>query len=261
MGHHNRHFAGDEHALSGVWSPPTSSANFCEEDYVVTRWIAEFINTLTNLMYVYFAVRQMAARNPRGQLALRPDTMSVSLLVLGVCSFLFHATLRQSMQFADELAMLGLAWAMLLGIISIGPASAYDAALKAGLALFFPAFSAFYVWSGQIIYHATAFMIILILITLRGYYLLYGPLAQLPEAKSKEWRARGTTALAVLVFGYALWHVDLECCAELRALRKSVGLPWAWLLEMHGWWHVLTAVSADMFMRNVKDVQKALKSE
>ncbi|PSN64405.1 hypothetical protein BS50DRAFT_575854 [Corynespora cassiicola Philippines] len=26
MGHHNRHFAGDRHALNGVWSPPSSAA-------------------------------------------------------------------------------------------------------------------------------------------------------------------------------------------------------------------------------------------
>jgi dihydroceramidase len=204
----------------------------------------------------------MASRTPSGHLTLKPDAMSTSLFVLGVCSFLFHATLHQSMQFADELAMLGLAWAMLLGIISIGPPSPRDGIIKAALAVFFPAFSAFYVWSGQIIYHATAFMFIVILITLRGYYLLYGPLAEMPEAKFKEWRVHGTKALAVLVFGYALWHLDLECCAGLRALRKSVGLPWAWLLEMHGWWHILTAISADIFIRNVKDVQKALiKSE
>jgi len=26
MGHHNRHFAGDRHALQGAWSPPDSTA-------------------------------------------------------------------------------------------------------------------------------------------------------------------------------------------------------------------------------------------
>lgn len=68
MGHHNRHFAGDPHALHGAWSPPTSTAkyaacrtshhaveandaSFCEEDYDVSRYIAEFINSLTNLAY------------------------------------------------------------------------------------------------------------------------------------------------------------------------------------------------------------------
>jgi dihydroceramidase len=68
MGHHNRHFAGDPHALHGTWSPPTSTAkyatcrtshhaleandtSFCEEDYAVSRYLAEFINSLTNLAY------------------------------------------------------------------------------------------------------------------------------------------------------------------------------------------------------------------
>lgn len=51
MGHHNLRFDGDPHAHSGFWGPPTSACNFCEEDYAVTRYVAEFINTLTNLAY------------------------------------------------------------------------------------------------------------------------------------------------------------------------------------------------------------------
>jgi len=43
--------------------------------------------------------------------------------------------------------------------------------------------------------------------------------------------------------------VDGGFCAELRAVRQSVGLPWAFALELHGWWHVLTAVGAAAFVR------------
>ena len=72
MGHHNRHFAGDPYALHGAWSPPTSTAkyaaycashdalkpdndSFCEEDYAVSRYLAEYINSLTNLAYGMWA--------------------------------------------------------------------------------------------------------------------------------------------------------------------------------------------------------------
>lgn len=72
-GHHNLRFDGDPYANAGVWSPPTATAkcaslqsamtrpwlgpaadlpcSFCEEDYAVTPYIAEFVNTLTNVAY------------------------------------------------------------------------------------------------------------------------------------------------------------------------------------------------------------------
>jgi dihydroceramidase len=74
MSHSVRHFAGDLYANAGIWSPPSSAAkyvfkkkkgslsrssianqattsSFCEEDYAVTIYIAEFINSLSNLVY------------------------------------------------------------------------------------------------------------------------------------------------------------------------------------------------------------------
>lgn len=43
--------------------PPSS---FCEEDYLITRYIAEFINTLTNLTYGMF-LKQERPPGPSGQ--------------------------------------------------------------------------------------------------------------------------------------------------------------------------------------------------
>jgi dihydroceramidase len=58
----------------------------------------------------------------------------------------------------------------------------------------------------------------------------------------------------LLVVAFILWNIDLEMCSELRSLRKQVGLPWAWLLELHGWWHILTAVAAFEFMELARDI-------
>jgi dihydroceramidase len=51
-----------------------------------------------------------------------------------------------------------------------------------------------------------------------------------------------------MCLGYLLWQIDGIYCTELTALRRSVGMPWGFLLELHGWWHVLTAVGAYVFM-------------
>jgi dihydroceramidase len=50
------------------------------------------------------------------------------------------------------------------------------------------------------------------------------------------------------VFGYLLWQLDFLLCSELTALKRILNLPWGFLLELHGWWHVLTAIGAHTFM-------------
>ncbi|KAK7998781.1 hypothetical protein PG991_014456 [Apiospora marii] len=262
MGHHNRHFAGDRYALLGAWSPPTSTANFCEEDYVVTRYVAEFMNSMTNLPYVYFALKYMYGPGSRGLFRPRTDFMSLSLLVLGICSFLFHASLRHTLQYADELGMLGLAWALLQGILTVhGRSSSNDRLVNTVLNFVFPLFAAFYVWTGKIIYHATAFFIMMVLIVIRVAHLYYWRKPALPKDKLRRWKTRGRISLALLVLAYILWNIDLEFCAELRELRERMGLPWAWLLELHGWWHIMTAMSASRFMATVRELQDVFAEE
>lgn len=197
----------------------------------------------------------------RGLFRPKSDFMSISLLVLGISSFLFHASLQQVFQFADELSMLGLAWAILQGVLIVRGSSSHARLINTSLAIIFPLFSAFYVWTGKIIYHATVFIAIVVLITVRGCYLVFWLEPRFPKAKLDDWRARGAKALAVLVLGYVLWNIDLEMCEQLRALRAQVGLPWAWLLEFHGWWHVFTAISAAQTMDMVRDLQEQLRRE
>ncbi|KAI9148370.1 benzoate 4-monooxygenase cytochrome p450 [Paramyrothecium foliicola] len=261
MGHHNLRFTNDRYSLSGAWSPPTSRANFCEEDYIVTFYLAEFINSLTNIAYVFLALRYMYGPGNRGVFRPKLDFMSISLFVLGIGSFLFHATLRQTMEFADELSMLGLTWSMLQSILTARQGPQAARLISIGLAVVFLAFSAFYINSAQIIYQVIAFGSGIGLVTLRSQYLYHWAQPRFPKAKSRDWNMRTWKSIAICLFGYLLWNIDLEYCAELRALRECVGLPWAWTLELHGWWHILTAVGASMFMDVAREVRDEISRE
>ncbi|KAI1761298.1 ceramidase [Hypoxylon sp. FL1150] len=254
MGHHNIRFDGDTHALSGAWSPPTSRANFCEEDYAFTFYLAEFINSISNIAYVYLALRYMYGPGSRGILAPRWDFMSVSLLVLGIGSFLFHASLRSITEFADEFSMLGLTWSMLQASLTVRQSPAKARLISIGLAVIFTAFSAFYLQSPQIIYQVIAFASGILAVILRSQYVFHLIQPAFPKAKSRDWNARTWKGIFTCLAGYLLWNIDLQYCAELRALRHQLGLPWAWLFELHGWWHILTAIGADQFMNVAREV-------
>jgi dihydroceramidase len=192
----------------------------------------------------------------RGLFSPKYDFMSISICVLGIGSFLYHASLRQNLQFVDDLSMILLGTSMLNGIFTVRQPPARARLISVTLAVAAIAFSAFYVSSGKIIYHVTAFNSQLLFIALRWVYLFRRSESKFPEAKVREWNARHWQAILVCVFGYALWHIDLEFCEELRAIRAKMGLPWAWGLELHGWWHILTAIGADRFMEVVRDIHR-----
>ncbi|CAM1510243.1 Fc.00g005780.m01.CDS01 [Cosmosporella sp. VM-42] len=256
MGHHNIRIDGDTFSSSGVWGPSTSRANFCEEDYALTLYIAEFINSITNIAYVYYALRFMYGPGSHGLFAPRLDFMSISLLVLGIGSFLFHASMQQALEFVDELSMFGLIWSMLQAMLTMKQSPAKHRSISVGLAIIFTSFSAFYLQSGKIIYHVIAFLSSVFVLCLRGEYLFHWIQPGFPKEKTRDWFKRSWQSIAICSLGYGLWNIDLEYCAELRAIREHLGLPWAWLFELHGWWHILTAVGASQFMDVAREMQE-----
>lgn len=36
--------------------------------------------------------------------------------------------------------------------------------------------------------------------------------------------------------GFGIWLIDNLACSHLRGARNAVGLPWGFLLELHGWY-------------------------
>jgi dihydroceramidase len=179
--------------------------------------------------------------------------MSTSLLVVGVCSFLFHATLRHGPQFSDDISMLFLAGALLQRLCVGGrQAPAKARTITAAIYACVGTMSAFYVASGNLLVHLAMFVGMLLLIGLRTAYLITREEVSAVD-RGKYWRTFGRVC-ASLALGFVLWNIDLKWCHELRSVRSAIGLPWAWLLELHGWWHVLTAVGGALHMNLAREL-------
>lgn len=196
-----------------------------------------------------------------GFLAPKWDFMSVSLLGLGIGSFLFHASLRQVLEFADEFSMLGLTWSMLQATLTIRKSQSAARMISTLLAACFTAFAAFYIQSPSIIYQVVAFGTGILLVILQSQYLFHYVQPGFSKSKSRDRNVRTWKAISICLVGYLLWNIDLEYCAELRRIRQQVGLPWAWLFELHGWWHVLTAIGASQFMNVAREVREEVTKE
>lgn len=50
--------------------------------------------------------------------------------------------------------------------------------------------------------------------------------------------------VSIFLGGFALWGIDNVYCGTLRSWRRQIGMPWGFLLEGHGWWHLMTGVGA-----------------
>ncbi len=74
----------------GYWDPQTSTVDWCESNYTVTKYCAEAINATTNILFLYLGLKGIAK--------YRHDTILlisyIGYLTVGIGSFLFHATLK-----------------------------------------------------------------------------------------------------------------------------------------------------------------------
>eukprot|EP00434_Breviolum_minutum_P031451 symbB.v1.2.027816.t1/scaffold2876.1/size118008/4 len=92
---------GDE--TPGFWGAKTASVNWCERDYVISFYVAEFANSLTSLCIVMSGIYGIYAHAKAVE--FRYIAAFISFIVVGLGSFAFHATLTRSMQLLDELPM------------------------------------------------------------------------------------------------------------------------------------------------------------
>ncbi|KAF9582557.1 Alkaline ceramidase 3, partial [Lunasporangiospora selenospora] len=94
----------------GYWSPNTASMDWCEHNYVVSYFIAEFWNTLSSLFIVLLGELGLHL-SPTKELRFKVAFRTIS--IVGIGSTLFHGTLRHKMQLLDELPMIYAATALL----------------------------------------------------------------------------------------------------------------------------------------------------
>lgn len=61
-------------------------------------------------------------------------------------------------------------------------------------------------------------------------------------------------------FGFILWAIDQLACGTLTEAKHAMGMPWSFLLEFHGWWHLFTGIGAYVFIV-LSDVLTSTRSE
>ena len=111
------------------------SKDWCEPNYTHFSWMAETWNTITNITYIILAIQgfRTVYKDAPFKLRLLPTIFSI----IGVGSFLFHATLLRTAQLLDELPMLYLISQSCFIVLTIQP---YTSNLKKYLLAIFGIF-------------------------------------------------------------------------------------------------------------------------
>jgi hypothetical protein len=91
-------------ALTTDWGHHTGTIDWCETNYSHSPYIAEFVNTLTNLPSILLGIYG-AWHTTQNGIPLRYGLCYLGLSLIGVGSFGFHASLRWEWQLMDELPM------------------------------------------------------------------------------------------------------------------------------------------------------------
>jgi len=90
--------------MPGYWEPHTSSVDFCEPNYVVSPYIAEFHNVWSSLIITYFGIFGLLYSNPTNEKSV--GAMYFALAIIGLGSVGLHMTLHWLLQSSDEVPML-----------------------------------------------------------------------------------------------------------------------------------------------------------
>jgi dihydroceramidase len=89
----------------GYWGAVTADYNWCEQDYKITPYVAEFFNTVSSLAVALAGVifgRQARAH----KYGVRFQVAAAGLIIIGLGSVAFHGTLQRWGQVLDEVPML-----------------------------------------------------------------------------------------------------------------------------------------------------------
>ncbi|RBR16964.1 hypothetical protein FVER53590_05725 [Fusarium verticillioides] len=227
----------------GFWGEPTSTLNWCEEDYVISHYAAEITNTLTNALFIALGVRGV-----RNCFKYKHDTVFV-IAYLGYLSRLFSIALG-----------IGLV------VLSISITVYYHYIQD-------PTFhqNAFSILFLATVFRSLYTMEAILRPSLNNNYVNKSPGASLsdgearssvqrPQVIIREMRWIVTMGFITCAAGIAAWKFDNVHCSDLVRWRHQVGLPWGILLEGHGWWHLMTGLGVNYFITWGRPVSRIVSS-
>ena len=119
----------------------------------------------------------------------------------------------------------------ILGVVSVG--------LGVGITWY-------YLVNKNPVFHEVAYGLVTAAVLFQSWYLTYTKVED-PIAK-RDMRYCTVAGSVTFLSGFALWGVDQAQCQNLTSAKHFMGIPWGFILELHGWWHLLTGTGVALYI-------------
>nr|XP_009861435.1 alkaline ceramidase 3-like isoform X3 [Ciona intestinalis] len=218
--------------VEGFWGKPTATLDWCEENYVTNKYIAEFWNTTSNVIMILPPL-VCALYNWNKGLEMRYILANLSILAVGVGSWMFHMTLWYEMQLLDELPMIYGTCVLLYALHHhASPVKKRSYNYIISLIFVSVAVTVVYLQWKHPIFHQVSYAVLV-------FFLLYEAILALKNYPAIK--AVGLASLCFYLFGFFLWNIDNIFCSHLRNARASSNNPLLSVAtQLHAWWHIFT---------------------
>ncbi|KAI8081392.1 ceramidase [Halteromyces radiatus] len=239
------------------WGPATATIDWCEENYALSPYLAEFINTTTNLSFAFLSLFGMYKSLQNG-CSKSFILAHLGVLLVGFGSWCFHMTLQYEMQLLDELPMIYVGCIMVYFSVEVYSKAKYGISLV----LFLMGYSAFVTYSYLIIndpvFHQVAYALLVITIVFRSVYIVRHLDRTTYQYEHPRLVRLLKLAAAGFILAFGIWNVDNQFCSYLRHFRTTVPYALGALSQLHGWWHIGTSLGVYYFTVYVEWICKIL---
>jgi dihydroceramidase len=232
-----KHFESKLDTATGYWSPSTSSIDWCERNYAVTQYIAEFWNFISSFSMCILA-GILFIQGLYNRIEKRFLLLSLSFGFVGLGSAYFHGTLTYFGQMADEVPMVYsvIIWWFIL--FRIDKFKQLENKISASNMLI--AFGIFYGFLWTYVHSLQTFVLIFQIHFL--LMILGGIIKMIYLYRQTHYHTYCVKYLimldvGLLVSGIICWIIDQEVCERLN----STG---GFNPQLHAWWHLICAVNA-----------------
>ncbi|CAH1780987.1 unnamed protein product [Owenia fusiformis] len=221
-------------APNGYWGERTATIDWCEENYEVNYYIAEFWNTISNVSMILPPIMGAVFAWLDG-LEAKIFWSHISLLCVGLGSWCFHMTLLYSGQLLDELPMIWGTSTLIYAMYQVNsPPGHTHYKLIIGLFLYCVAVTAIYIFNKNPVFHEAAYGLMvftLIYLSRRIMRVTNG---------SKSWLC--FASLVIYATGFVLWNLDHMFCDKVMSVRNSVPHGLRPVTQLHAWWHLFAGL-------------------
>lgn len=219
----------------GWWGPPTSTIDWCEENYIVTTYVAEFFNSASSFLIFFAGLLPLMHSHLWHLIEPRFAVAFASVCVVGLGSVAFHGTLQFRHQMWDEVPMLWTVNILLYVLIEHHTKKPrFGMALPVGFSLY-AGFATYATSQNDGNVQWFSFHTLFAACEFPALFLVYRFFRGLEpnEVELRTMLMRGFTAYIVAI---VLWLTDLNFC---HVLRQFPAYDY-WNLHSFGW-HLFTS--------------------